>query len=177
MTSSGQGSVPEPPHAIPEQRQRSEVRRYAVVSDVSLDHRAQPGSHLGDRTMHAAPEFGLHLRQLGLQSPPHRLPQYREPSDPILPADMREAEEVEGLRPALAALASSFCRVAAELQQAGFVGMQLQSELAHTFGQIVPEPLGIRSMLKAQNEVVRVAHRNHVAMRLRPPPPLGPEVE
>ena len=57
--------------------------------------------------MHALPEFGFHLRQLGLQSLPHRVPQYREPSVPPLAADVREAEEVEGLRSALPVLAPS----------------------------------------------------------------------
>src|SRR5216684_1808478 len=45
-----------------------------------------------------SPKLGFHRAQLRLQPRPDRLPHHREPSVPLLPADMREAEEVERLR-------------------------------------------------------------------------------
>src|SRR5207249_2072156 len=67
-------------------------------------------------------------------------------------------------------------RIAAELDQAGLVGMQFQSELRETFSKIVEELLGFISMLKAQDEVVSKTDDDHVAAR-RLSPSLDPEVE
>jgi|GEM_PF-1432028 len=47
--------------------------------------------------MHAPPQADLHLLQLGLHALANRLPKHHEPSLLCLPADVREAEEVEGL--------------------------------------------------------------------------------
>lgn len=66
----------------------------------------------------------------------HRLPKHRKhPVTSLLPADMREAEEVEGLGLPLTAPRSVVSRKWAELQEAGLFGVQLQSELAQSFAE------------------------------------------
>ena len=116
--------------------------------------------------MHASHQVGFHFAQLGLQPFTHRLPEQREPLASGLAADMRKAKEVEGLGFPLTTQLAGFSRELAELQQASFVRMQLQSELPQSFGEFVPEPLGIGPMLESEHNVVGVAYDNHVAARL-----------
>jgi hypothetical protein len=69
-----------------------------VITDVSLDHLAQPLTHFRDGVVHATLEFSFHLAQLGLQPLTYRLPEHRIPSVSCrLTADVREAERVERL--------------------------------------------------------------------------------
>ncbi len=70
--------------------------------------------------MQASPELELQLLELGLQPLAHRLTDNGEhPIAPLLPADVREAEEVERLGLALASIASILGREGTELEQAG----------------------------------------------------------
>src|SRR2546425_12268436 len=93
-----QRAMPEPAHLEPEQMERRSVHGHPVVTDVSNDDRAQPLAYLGDGVVHASLELGFHLTQFRLQSLANRLPEHREPSvAPLLPTDVREAEEVERL--------------------------------------------------------------------------------
>jgi len=49
----------------------------------------------GDRVMHPTPHLGLDRVQLGAHLLLARDPLQLEPSTPVLPADVREAQEVE----------------------------------------------------------------------------------
>jgi hypothetical protein len=106
------------------------------------------------------------------------LPQHGEASviSP-LPADVREAEEVERHGLPLTAPLSVFRREPAELQETRLLGMQLQLELPKALGQLLPEPLGIRLVLESEHEVVGIPDDDHVAAGLLPAPRLAPEVE
>jgi len=66
----------------------------------------------------------FHLAQLGLPSLSHRLAQHREPALARLPAAMREAKEVKGLRLALAPRPPALRREAAKADEARLVRMQ-----------------------------------------------------
>ena len=93
-----QRPMPEPAHLRPKQEERWHIERDAVIPHVPANHRAQPFAHFRDGFVHAPLELGFHLAQLGLQPPTYRLPEHREPSaSSRLAADMREAEEGEGL--------------------------------------------------------------------------------
>ena len=64
----------------------------------------------------AMAEFGFDRAQLHLQPAPHRLPKHREAAiAPLLPADVREAEEVEGLRLAPSSASASRSNVLSRL--------------------------------------------------------------
>src|SRR6266566_76197 len=76
-----------------------EVAGHGVVRVVPSHHPSQPAPHLRDGQMHSPDEFGLDLLQLGSHLLRTRLPLQRKAlSVPGLPADMREAEELERLR-------------------------------------------------------------------------------
>src|ERR1700758_1308691 len=64
-----------------------------------------------------------------------------------------------------------------ELQKPRLLGMQLQVELPHSFGEFRPKLFGIRLDLEAQHDIVRESHHDHIAMRPLPTPRLNPQVE
>ena len=76
---------------------------------------------------------------------------------------MREAEEVESFRLPLPSLFAFPGRVATKADQPGLSWMQRQFELAQTFLQILQERSGFTLMLKAGDEIIRVADNDHVA--------------
>ena len=86
----------------------------------------QPPAYCRNGVVHAPPQFGFHLVELGLQSFANRLPQHRKPSLARLPADMREAEKVEGFRLTQTTALAVGRRMAAKLDQSRFIGVQFQ---------------------------------------------------
>jgi hypothetical protein len=110
-------AVPEPSYLESKQMQRVVVHGHAVIAIVPSNYGSQPLAYFGDGMVHASPEFDLHLVQLRLQPLANRLPQHRKLSiAPFLPADVREAEEVERFRPPFSALLSVLDREWPELQ-------------------------------------------------------------
>src|SRR5437899_4093406 len=172
------GAMPEPADLVPKRRQRRAVHRHPVVTDVPTHDRAQPPADFRDGVMHAPLELDLDLAQLRLQPFANRLSQHREPSiAPLLPADVRKAEEVERLRFPVSALLPVSGRVRSELQQPRFLGMQFQAELSHSLDQFCPEPYGIRLGLEAHHDIVSKPHDDYVTAGLFLTPRLGPQVE
>src|SRR5712692_4285840 len=150
LAASQERAMPEPTYLEPKRVQRRAVGRHSVITNVSTHDRSQPLAHFRNGIMHAPFEFGFHLAQLRLQPFANRLPQDREASvAPLLPATVREDEEVERLRFPFSALLPVFGRERSELQQSRFLGMQLQAELPHSLDQFCPEPYGIRFRLEA----------------------------
>ncbi len=94
-----------------------------------------------------------------------------------LAANEGETQEVEGLRftePVLFAIGRC---VAAERDEAGLLRMQRQCELLQPSTHRVQEAPGITLVLEPDNEVVGVAHDDHVAGGLMPSPAMGPKIE
>jgi len=73
------------------------VGRHAVVRGVATHDSPEPSTLLRDREVPASLQLGFHLAQLGRQASPFGVPTQQKPSRPRPPADVREAEEVEGL--------------------------------------------------------------------------------
>src|SRR5664280_370904 len=109
---------------------------------------------------------GFHLAQLGRHSFSDRLPPQREPSSPRLRAHVREAEECERLGPAEAPSPAVLDGEPPKLDQARLLGVELQAEPGETLHQVRVEPLGVSTMLKADNEVVGKPHDDHVTVSL-----------
>src|SRR6266567_3945641 len=65
-------------------------------------------------------------------------------------------------------------RQASELDQPRLLGMQRQRKLLQPLAHLVEEAPGIALVLEADDEVVSVAHNDHVAGGLAPSPALGP---
>src|SRR5664280_1915470 len=120
---------------------------------------------------------GFHLAQLGRHSFSDRLPPQREPSSPRLRAHVREAEECERLGPAEAPSPAVLDSEPPKLDQARLLGVELQAEPGETLHQVRVEPLGVSTMLKADNEVVGKPHDDHVTVSLPPSPLPGPKIE
>src|SRR5712691_5995174 len=167
LAPSPERAVPESPNLETEREQRRPIHGHPVVPQMPLHDRAQPPAHYWDRCVQAPPKLGFHRAQLRLQPPPDRLPYHREPSIPLLPAEVREAEEVERLRLSLVGAPPMFGREGPELQQPRLLGMQLQAELREALAQLRPKPLGVCPVLKPHDEVVRIPHDDHVAVGLR----------
>jgi hypothetical protein len=176
LAASPQRTHPETANLETERVQRRVVHWHAVIPNVPADHTAQPRALFTNRTVHASPKLGLDLAQLRLQARAHRLPQHGELSiTPLLPANMREAQEVERLGLAQSTSPSVLGRERSKFQQPRLLGVQLQVELGEPFAYFPPEPLGIRPTLKAHHDVVREPHDDHVASRSRPTPLLDPQ--
>ena len=153
------------------------VGRHGMVGEEASDHLLEPAPLLGNRFVHAPPQFLLDL--------PERCPHAIAPCcsfDKELPtavafADEGKPKKVEGLRFSEPAPSSSFCRKAAELDQAGLVRIERQREPLEPLAHIVPEAPGICLVLEADDNVISITHEDHVARGLAPSPALGPEVE
>ena len=95
----------------------------------------------------------------------------------LLPADVREAEKIEGLRLSLTAFLAVFGRESAELDQSRLVGVQFQVELAESFLAV---PAGSARLRRGAESPPRC--RPHIARRSHRPwlsssAIVGPEVE
>src|SRR5262249_17511804 len=103
--------------------------------------------------------------------------QYREVPFPSLATAMRKTQEVERLRFAVAAISSIVFRIAAELDDSRFVGMQLETKPRESLAQFRQKPLCFVSMLESRDKVIRKTHEDYLPARLLPSPSLNPEVE
>jgi len=70
-------------------------------------------------------------------------------------ATVREAQKVERRRFAVATGSPISFRIAAELDDPRFVGMQVQPELREALAQFCQKLLCLRTILKADDEVIR----------------------
>src|SRR5438034_102757 len=127
--------------------------------------------------MPASHQLGLDLAQLRPQ--PLRRGDPFELKAPVagLPADVREAQEGERLRLAETPLLSSLGGEPAELDQARLLGRQLQAELRKPAAKLGAEPLGVITMLEADDGVVGETHDDHIPARMPPPPLVGPQID
>src|SRR5438552_17864991 len=121
-------------------------------------------------------ELVFDLPQLGPHPLGDRDTAQPEPPVPGLPADMREAEEINRLRLAEPARLPPG-GVPPELDQARLARVQSQGELREPLAKVRQEPLRVTLMLKARDEVIRETHDDHVTARVAAPPPAGPQVE
>jgi len=117
-------------------------------------HAAKPAPLVGDGQMPAPLKLVFDLLELGPQ--PLRDGVAPEPETPVLApsADVREAQELEGLRLPESPCRSSLGGEPPELDQPGLVGMQLQPELREPLAKVVEELLGVALMLEADDEII-----------------------
>ena len=116
--------------------------------------------------MQAAPEFMLDLSQLGPHSFRDSLPKHDKSSGSGSIAYVREPEKVERFGLPFATSLAVVRGVTPELDQAGFVGMQLQGELAESIPQVRQQSFGIRSVFEAHHEVIGITHDEEIAPRM-----------
>src|SRR5712692_4075424 len=121
LAAAAEAPPPQPSDLPSEGGERLDVVRHGVIGEVAGHNLPQPGALLADRLMQAAAQGLLDLAQLGPRAVAPRLPVQRELAGPRRPADMREAEEGEGLGLAQAAPPPVRRRMAAELDEAGLL--------------------------------------------------------
>jgi len=177
LASTAKYPPPEATDSAPEGADGRAIHGHAVIAYMPQNDRAHISTLLRDGRVQAPPQFGFHLVQLGLPPLSHRLAQHREPALARLPAAMREAKEVKGLRFALAPRSPALRREAAKADEARLVRMQLQTELRESLAKLSQKPLGLVPMLESDHEVIGVAHEHHIALSLPRSPSLDPKVE
>src|SRR5208282_4998139 len=177
LAPSSEDVVPEVAHGETKVSQSVPVARHSEVSDVPAHHGLQPLANFRNRVMHAPPQLDFHLLQLGLHAFANRLPKHQKPSPFRLPANVLEAEKIEGLRLAQTEALSVRRRVASELDKPRLLRVQFQLELLHSFFQFRPEPFGLVFELESNHDVVGVTHHDHIAVRPLLAPCLNPEIE
>jgi hypothetical protein len=96
---------------------------------------------------------------------------------PVLPADMREAQEVEGLRLAFPSSFPVLLGIPPELGPARLVRVQFQSELSQPFFQAFAKTVCVGSPLEAEDDIVRIADDDHLTSRILLAPDIHPEIE
>lgn len=116
-----------------------------------------------DRHVHHPPERLFDLAQLRPKPFPHRVPPQDELPRPVHAADVREAKEVEGLRPA-ALVAATLEGETPEHDGPGLVGVQLQPELLQPEREVGQELARVALEHEAHHGVVGIAHHDHVAV-------------
>src|SRR5260221_13684820 len=153
------------------------VCRHRVGVEVAGDDLLQPSSLLGNRLMHAPSQFLFDGLQLCPHAVPPGLPFDLEFAPASFAADKGEAQEGEGLRFSEPAPLAVCRRQASKLDQPGLLRMSDSANSCKPLTHLVEEAPGVTLMLEADNEVVGVAHDDHVARSLTPSPALSPEVE
>ena len=90
--------MPEATYREAEVGQSISVARHSEVSDMPTHNGFQPLTNFRNRIMHTPPQLDLDPLQRRLHTLANRLPKHHDPSILCLSADVREAEEVEGVR-------------------------------------------------------------------------------
>jgi hypothetical protein len=139
-----------------------------VIREEAPHDLRQPLSLLGNGLMHPPSQFFLDLRELCPHAITPGSPFEEELAPSRLSADVGEPQELEGLRFSEPAPSASVRSVASKLDQAGLLRIERQRELLQPLAHRIPEAPGVRLVLKANDDVVGIAHDNDVARGLVP---------
>ena len=122
-------SQPDVDDLMPELAELRKIGGHGMVVKEASDHLRQPSPLFGDRPVHLPPQLLLDFLELGPHAVPPGFPLEQKFAPAAAAADMGETQEIESFRftkPAPLAVRRS---IAAELDQTGFVRVELQSEL------------------------------------------------
>jgi hypothetical protein len=123
LAASRQRAAPEVDHVMAEGSDRCRVGRHGVIGKIASDNLRQPAPLLGDRLMHPLSHLLLDLLKLAPHAVTPGFPHEEELAVAGTSADVRETQEIEGLRFTEPALAAPVRRLAAEFDQAGLLRM------------------------------------------------------
>ena len=178
LTSTTQNRSPEKTHCHAKGPQCRTVHGHSVITEVAQQDRAQVSPLFRNGLVHALPQFTLECPQLGLPPLPHRPAQNREVPLPGLPTTVRKTQEVERLRLAVTTGSPISFRIAAELDDPRFIGVQFQPELRKALAQFCQKLLCLMTILKlTHNEIVSETDHDHITVGSLLSPLMGPEVE
>ena len=89
---------------------------------------------------------------------------------------MREPQEIERLRLALAPLCPASGSISAELEEAGLFRVQAERELCQALLEIDLETLRILPVLESNDCIIGIPHDDHIALCVARTPLLDPEI-
>ena len=127
--------------------------------------------------MHARSQFGFYLFEFGRHPLAYRLSEHSKLATPLFPANVREAEEVEGFWFSCATLLSAPSRETAEFQKLRFIRIKLQIETCQTFFQLSPETLSVLAVLETHEDVVSISHDDYISSGFLLPPLIRKKIE
>jgi hypothetical protein len=153
------------------------VSRYRVVVEVALHDRSEPFADMRNRIVQAVTKLLLEFQQPGSHSLADGLSLYRKVPVPVLPADMREAQEIERFRLAFPSSSPVLLGKPSELDPARLVWVKFQPEPPQPFPKCVQKSICVGLLLKSEHTVVRVADDNHFPLRTLLAPGIHPQVE
>ena len=157
----------------------ADVGGHRIIGEVPAQDIRQPRALHGDRQVLALPDFAFDREQLGPLSFGDGVTHEDEPS--LFPwavaANVGEAQEPEGFGLALAAALPPFGRKATEADEPGFVGMELELELLQPLFHLRQEPFGVLLALKAEDDIIGIAHQDDFSATRPLSLPLHPQVE
>ena len=140
LATPAQGASPKVEDVVAETREGARVRGHRMIGKETPHHRTHPLTLLGLVLMPASPEFFLDLQELRHLPVTARVAGQDKAPFPRPRADMREAQEIEGLRLALSPRRPVERGIPAEFDQAGFVGVQFQGKLRHPGAYCLQDP-------------------------------------
>ena len=132
-TAAEKHSPPESRHPVAKYIKALHIARHRVVIEVALNDRLQPFTGLGHRIVHALAELLLDLSQLAPHALANRPAPHREVPFAVLPADVREAQEIERLWLAFPSSFPVWFGKPPELDPARFCWMEFQPKLLQPF--------------------------------------------
>src|SRR5271157_1993505 len=156
LTAPPERSKPKPDHLMPELAEHRIIGGHGVVGEETFNNLRQPASLFGDRPVHPLPQLYLDLLEFGPHAVPPGFPLEQKRAPAAATADEGEPQEIEGFRFAKPALLSIHRSIAAELDQAGLVRMELQRKLLEPRSHCIEKTASIVFMLKAQHYVIGV---------------------
>ena len=120
---------PEPCHPIAKYAQPVQVSWHRVVVEVALDDRPEPLARLLNRIVHASAKLLLDFPQFGSHPLGDCLALQSKFPPPVLPADVREAQEVKRLWLSFPSFLPVSFSEKPELNPARLVWMELQTKV------------------------------------------------
>jgi hypothetical protein len=170
-------SSPEFEYTLPKYSQTSRVGGDSVVRKIPSHHLTQPPSLLLKRLVQTTPQFLFD----GFQSSAHpispRLAVEKEMTRTRASTNVGKAKKVECFRFSKPPSCSTLSRETTELDNTSLLRMQRQSELLHSFVQILKKTPGLVFVLKSGDAVVGVSHKHDLSESVTVSPPISPKVE
>jgi hypothetical protein len=164
-------------YTFPEHLQHAQVARHPLIPIVPPEHTLEPRPELPDGPVHPLPQGLFDLLQRRAEPLGDCLAPDRKLARPRLTADVRQAEEVEGLRFSLAPPPAPVTCPPPKVKEACLVRGQLHVEPVEALPQVAQALLSAVFVLEADDEVVTVAHADDVSPCVPAAPLGGPEVK
>ena len=160
-----------------EGRECAAVGRHCMVPKVAHNDLREPFPLDRNWLVHSPSQLPFDLLELGPHAVASGLPFDLELALASLTAHEREAQEIEGLRLSESLPFAISRGIAAKLNQSGLSRMQRQRKLLQPISHRVQETSSVGLVLKTNDDIVGIAHDDHVARGLAPSPAFRPEIE